>query len=178
MRTRAQGGVTIIELLIGIVVLGVLIGVGVPAFRTWMQNSQIRTAADAVLNGLQLARTEAVRRNKPVEFRLDDGTNWTVSQVSPRTQLQKRDGDEGSSQAALTVLPGGNLVTFGPVGAPLQTNPADGSAPMTQIDVGTSVAGVSGLRTLRIVISTSGSVRMCDPPTNDPPLGATDPRRC
>jgi type IV fimbrial biogenesis protein FimT len=178
MRTPAQRGVTIIELLIGIVVLGMLIGVGVPAFRTWMQNSQIRTAADGVLNGLQLARTEAVRRNKPVEFRLDGGTNWTVSQVSPRTELQKREGDEGSSRALLAVLPGGSLVTFSPIGVPLQTNPADGSAPFTQIDVNTSVPDVSGVRTLRIVISTSGSVRMCDPPTNDPPLAADDPRRC
>jgi type IV fimbrial biogenesis protein FimT len=172
--TRTQSGVTLIELMIGIGLLALLLGLAVPSFMLWMQNSQIRTAADAVINGIQLARAEAIRRNKPVEFVLRSGTNWSVVLVNPRTTLLERQGDEGSKKAQLTVNPAGaDTVTFNPVGAPAASN-QNGSFPIREIDI-TSSASVTGLRPLRIVISVSGSVRLCDP---DPNLPAGDPRRC
>jgi type IV fimbrial biogenesis protein FimT len=69
MRT-SQRGFTIVEVMISLVVLGVLIGLGAPGFVEWLQNQQIRAAAEATLNGLQVARGEAVRRNTPVRFQL------------------------------------------------------------------------------------------------------------
>ena len=171
---KRQAGVTIIELMIGIALLGLLISMGVPTFRSWIQNSQIRTAADAVINGAQLARAEAIRRNKPVEFVLRTGADWSVVLVSPRTTLQERLGSAGSHNAVLNATPAGaDRVTFNPIGAPAGNN-QDGSFPIQQIDI-TGTDSVSGLRPLRIVISVSGSVRMCDP---DSKLPAGDPRRC
>ncbi len=90
---KRQAGVTMIELMIGIALLGVLIGMGVPTFRSWLQNSQIRTAADRVINGVQLARSEAIRRNKPVEFDLRTGANWSVVLVSPAYDLARGKGE-------------------------------------------------------------------------------------
>jgi type IV fimbrial biogenesis protein FimT len=172
--TRRQTGVTIIELLIAIVLLSLLVGIGVPTFRSWIQNSQIRTGADAVIGGIQLARAEAIRRNKPVEFILREGTNWEVVLVSPRTTLQERTGSDGSRNAVFEVEPGGaDRITFNPIGAPAATN-QDGSAPIREIAISSS-QDVTGLRELNIVISVSGSIRMCDP---DPNLLADDPRRC
>lgn len=171
---RRQTGVTIIELMIAVVLLSLLVGIGVPTFRSWIQNSQVRTGADAVLNGIQLARAEAIRRNKPVEFILRDGTDWSVVLVSPRTTLQERTGSEGSKNAEFEVEPAGaDRITFNPMGAPASKN-QDGSMPIQSIDI-TSSQDVSGLRPLRIVVSVSGSVRMCDPDEN---LLADDPRRC
>ncbi len=69
MRTFERG-FTIVEIMISLVVLGVLIGLGAPGFAEWLQNQQIRAAAEATLNGLQVARGEAVRRNTPVRFQL------------------------------------------------------------------------------------------------------------
>ena len=66
----SQRGFTIIEVMISLVVLGVLIGLGAPGFVEWLQNQQIRAAAEATLNGLQVARGEAVRSNTPVRFQL------------------------------------------------------------------------------------------------------------
>ena len=173
MRPRAQRGVTLIELMLGLVVLGVLLAVGVPSFQAWLQNAQIRTATDALMNGIQSARTEAVRRNKVVYFALEAGTDWTVLQFNPKLVLQERRGDEGS-QTALIDSGGRAMVSFSPIGAPMATNPEDGSLPITTIDV-TSTVTVAAVRPLRIVISPSGAVRMCDP---DPNLPADDPRRC
>jgi type IV fimbrial biogenesis protein FimT len=65
-----QLGLNLIEVMISLVVLSVLIGLGAPGFAEWLQNQQIRAAAEATLNGLQVARGEAVRRNTPVRFQL------------------------------------------------------------------------------------------------------------
>lgn len=171
---RRQSGVTIIELLIAVVLLSLLAGIGVPAFRSWIQNSQVRTGADALIAGIQLARAEAIRRNKPVEFILRQGADWSVVLVNPRTTLQERAGSSGSANAVFTAEPGGaDRITFNPMGAPASRN-QDGSMPIQTVDI-TSSQTVSGLRPLRIVVSVSGSVRMCDP---DPNLMADDPRRC
>jgi type IV fimbrial biogenesis protein FimT len=171
---RRQSGVTIIELLIAVTLLSLLVGIGVPTFRSWIQNSQVRTGADALLNGVQLARAEAIRRNKPVEFILRDGADWSVVLVNPRTTLQERQGREGSKNAVFNVTPAGaDRITFNPIGAPSSSN-QDGSFPIQEIDI-TGSQTVSGLRPLRIVISVSGSVRLCDPDSN---LPAGDSRRC
>jgi len=52
----SQRGLNIVEIMISLVVLGVLIGLGAPGFAEWLQNQQIRAAAEATLNGLQVAR--------------------------------------------------------------------------------------------------------------------------
>ena len=88
-----QRGVTLIELAIGLSITAIVIAAGVPSFMEWMQNAQVRTAAESLQSGLQLARGEAVRRNLPVIFQLTDslanscavstsGTGWVVS-LSP-----------------------------------------------------------------------------------------------
>lgn len=170
-----QRGFTIIEIMIAIGVFALLLGIALPSFRGWMQNSQIRNAADAVIDGIQLARAEAIRRNKPVEFDMRTGTNWDIVLVNPRTTLQSRQGDEGSAKAIISTTPGGaDRVTFNPIGAPAGTN-QNGSFPITAVDITGADASLEGYRPLRIVISVSGGVRMCDP---DPNLQANDPRRC
>ena len=57
-----------IELCIGLAVLAMLIAFAVPGMRGWLLNSQLRSTAESIQNGLQLARSEAVRRNVFVTF--------------------------------------------------------------------------------------------------------------
>jgi type IV fimbrial biogenesis protein FimT len=174
MLTRPTShGFTLIELLIGLAVLGILMALAAPSFTVWMQNTQIRSAADALLNGLQLARTEAIRRNKTVQFVMGTQSEWTVSVVNPLEQLQYRPMEEGSGSAVVQTSPGGALVaTFDPMGG--RTTNDNASSAMDSIDI-TSSQTMAGLRPLRIVITPSGSLRMCDPDTN---LKVGDPRRC
>src|SRR5262245_57607691 len=46
----SQRGVSLIELVIGLVVVGLLLALGIPSFKALMINSQIRDSADAILN--------------------------------------------------------------------------------------------------------------------------------
>jgi type IV fimbrial biogenesis protein FimT len=173
MRPPRQTGFTMIELMIGIGVLALLMMLAVPSFGLMLQNARIRNAADSIMNGMQLARAEAVRRNRSVEFAFTGGGNWSVTQLSPLEELQARAGSEGMKYALIN-SGASSRVTFGPVGAPLSTNPADGSVRMTRIDI-TSNKSMDGLRPLAILISPAGSVHMCDPDKN---LPDGDPRRC
>ena len=99
MRARARG-TSLIELMIGLAILGLLLGMGIPAFQTMMQNYQIRTTAEAMISGLQTARNEAVRRNTTVRFQLvnsldsdcnpvETGTNWVVSRNDPTAKCDQ-----------------------------------------------------------------------------------------
>ena len=179
MRRAAQSGVSLIELMIAVVVIGIVLALGLPAYGNWIQNVQIRTAAESILNGLQTARNEAIRRNVGVQFQLDNGTTtqWRVNLFSDPdntvSPLARRASEEGTPNASVTVLPAGaDTVTFSALGRVI-TN-ADASASLTQIDVdNTTIPVVADRRNLRIMIPPGGAIRLCDPK-----VAAGDPRTC
>ena len=75
-------GFSLVELIIGVAILGVLLAIAMPAFSNWLRNAKVRTAAESVQNGLQLARAEAVRRNTTVRFQLVDTTNESCAPIA------------------------------------------------------------------------------------------------
>lgn len=172
-RRRAQQGITLIEIAIALLLLALLSTLAVPAFQGWVQNSQIRNAADGIVNGLQLARAEALRRNTPVELQLGTDSGWTILAAASGEQIQSRSSTEGSSGAGVTILPAAaDRVTFNGMGWITGNN--DGSASITQIDVKSkTMDGEEGIRALRVLVSSGGSMRMCDPA-----VVAGDPRAC
>jgi type IV fimbrial biogenesis protein FimT len=194
LNTRIPRGFTLIELLVGISVLALLLALGAPSFATYMQNRQIRAMSDSVLNGMQLARAEAVRRNSPVRFQLmttldsscalsTSGRNWVVSMdsaagncgstnmadapspVAPR-MIQSRPGTEGTANAV--VAADVSSLTFNGFGR--VTTALPGGQTVFNVGVSNPTGGAcktsSGpMRCLRIVITPAGQVRMCDPST-------------
>jgi len=87
---KKSRGVTLVEMIIAMAIMGVLLSLALPSFSEWMRNAKIRTVTDSIQNGLQLARAEAVRRNTMVRFQLVDaadntcalsttGPHWVVS---------------------------------------------------------------------------------------------------
>ena len=172
-----QQGMTLIEVLISMAVLVLLIALGAPSFFEWTQNQQIRTAAEAAINGLQVARSEAIRRNLPVKvvFSTTD-SGWAVTESSSGTAIQSRSGSEGTANAVFTITPSGaTTVTFNALGG-VTTN-ADASSAITQLDVSSSSAALAtaAARPLRILVAGGGSIRMCDPAST---IATTDPRHC
>jgi type IV fimbrial biogenesis protein FimT len=189
---RARG-FSLVELLVVVAVLALVVMLGLPNISAWLQNTQIRNAAEAAISGLQLARAEALRRNRLVRFSLVDtldagcnlavaGPNWIVSQADPTANcgvdasdtldpfiVQKRSGQEGSPNVVLAAS--ASSVVFNGLGS------IAGGA--LQIDFsnpggGACQTAAGPMRCLRVVVSSSGSVRMCDPAVGD----ATDPRAC
>jgi len=60
------GGVTMIELMIAVVVLAILMAIAVPSFRNASLGSRLSAAANDLLASVQLARSEAIKRNTAV----------------------------------------------------------------------------------------------------------------
>ena len=69
-RGRRQRGVTLIELVVTLALLGIFMAMAAPSFSNWLQNSRIRNTATALSAGIQLAKAEAVARNTGVRFQL------------------------------------------------------------------------------------------------------------
>lgn len=171
-----QRGVSLIEVMIGLVIVAILITLAAQGMGVWIKNAQIRTAAEAMQNGLQTARNEAVRRNAPVEFILGAGSTWTVRLAIANTVLHSRPSDEGSSDAVITPTPvGATTVSFDGMGQRMAAN-ADASAVLTTVDIDlpTSVLPADQTRNLRVVIGLGGQIRMCDPNVSD----TADTRHC
>ncbi len=171
-----QKGVSLIELVIGIAIVGVLLAMGLPSYSAWIQNTRIRTATESILNGMQLARAEAVRRNANVQLAFGAASSWTISNPATTEQIQARSAGEGSSNVTVAMTPANaTTITFSSLGRVVAN--LDGSATITQADmtVPTSVLAASAARELRIVIGAGGNVRMCDP---DSGVSASDPRKC
>jgi len=165
-------GFSIIELLIGMTIMAVVIAIGMPSYSAWIQNTRIRTAAESIQNGLQVARAEAVKRNVSVQFVLSDGAAWlvgceTVNSACPAI-IQSRTAGEGSSGDITLATDAASTVVFNNLGA-VNASPT----PFTRVDVDSSVAAAD--RPLRITIGVGGNIRMCDPSTT---LSSTDPRKC
>ena len=199
-----QHGVTLIEIAITVAIAGILMALAMPNMTAWLNNSKIRTAGDTLLSGLNLARTEALRRNATVRFQLTDsltsscalsgtGTNWIVSLSDPTGKcdiapdpnpagtapqtIQKRSGDEGTKNLEITAT-GGTTIFFNGLGRLTTVGVATN---ITTIDIANAAGGIcqhvvatGAMRCLRITISAGGNLRLCDPAVTV----ATDPRYC
>jgi type IV fimbrial biogenesis protein FimT len=168
-------GFTLIEIMIVISLLAFLLFLAVPNFSRWIQNTQIRTAAEAITSGLQTARAEAVRRNTSVQFVVDapPSSSWTVSLLPPAsTTIQKRPAAEGSPNVAVTITPGTTTTaTFNGLGR-IITN-TDGSVPITAIKVDSTSLPAGTGRKLCVTLNSSGVIQMCDTQ-----VAAGDTRAC
>lgn len=162
-----QQGVTLIEIAVGLAIIAIVFATGVPGFRTWVQNLQIRTATESIQNGLQLARSEAVHRNTPVQFVFGTGSGWTVGCVTASAtcpvSIQSRSSAEGTPNASVAITPAGtSTITFNGLGRV--------TAPASQVTIdvtnptgGICVTAAGPMRCLRVVASLGGQIRMCDP---------------
>jgi type IV fimbrial biogenesis protein FimT len=202
MKTFSRG-VTLIELAVVLAVVAILFAQAAPSFSAWVHNAQIRTATESIQNGMQLARAEAIRRNRSVMFWLTSSAtppqaDWLVGCMNPLNSggagpVAEAAGDcPGSSTGAApfnwiqrqaaadqqTALP---QLQITPAGANNVTFNSlgmvipnlDGSASITRIDVTDPSMSSALARPLRVTVS-GGQVRMCDPHLNP----TTDPRGC
>jgi type IV fimbrial biogenesis protein FimT len=198
-----QCGITMIEVMVSVAIIAIVMALGIPNLSSWMQNTQVKSTAESVLTGLQLARAEAVRQNTKTRFQLTDTTgmaSWAISTpVLDRTDcpvstdpypclVQSGAASESGQNARLGVstasLSSTDYSTAIAAGAGMGLSPtvifdafgrADSSVTnITRIDVTNS--NYANARRLVISITDSGMVKLCDPLLSN--LTPPNPRGC
>lgn len=194
IQPQSQRGITLIEIVVGMAIVAVLVATALPDFKNWIQSSQIRTTAESIQNGLQIARAEAVSRNTLVGFSLTDsttaacalsatGVSWVVSlddptgkcdvidpQAAPRI-VQVKSGGEGAKN--VVVAAGQSAIIFNGLGRIAPPPAAAITIALTNPTGGSCAKDGGEMRCMNISVSAGGQVRMCDPA-----LASTDPRGC
>lgn len=167
-------GFTLIELIIGIVIIGILSSIAIPAFQGMVAGTRVRSTAESFNLGLQLARSEAIKRNARTSFRFSTTGRWevcasvstTVNYTCPTASIVEiKRSTEASQNVVVAAAPANSTMsTFTGMGrqytdAASALNNPDGTAEVTTINF--SSAGTN--KTYRVVIASSGSARLCDP---------------
>jgi len=194
-----ESGFTLIEMVVTLAVFSILLTLAVPSLSRFVANSKVRSAADALQNGIRRAQVESLRRSRRVVFWLttsqnpqtdltaaQNGTNWAIttipSFVDSTETLQVIETGVLSSTVEGLIVKGPAAICFNSMGrlmtgadtqiASGACDPLPTGSPAVksyQISVNKSV------RPLRVDVSLAGQVHMCDPAKT---LSATSPDGC
>ena len=185
-------GFTLIELMLALAILAMLLLLGMPSFTTFLRNSEIRSTAESIINGLRAASAEAARQNTRVRFTLAGAgdASWAINRVDRDTNalvqppIQQYASREAGANSRVTTTPADRVtVTFTGLGR-VENQGVLPSDHVQMIDIDSIVSGQA--RPLRIIIDDPNppdatrprGLRLCDP---DPALAALsppDPRAC
>ncbi len=158
---KTQSGMTLVELMIGVLILSIVLAKGLPTLLDYINNDRIRSAAEEFRAGLGSARTEAIRRNTTVNF-VPAATGWSVvlpgANGDPDQVLMARTAK--SNEAGLSAAPSLASVAFN--GSGRLAAPGAFSVDIAPV-AGVCQAAGGEARCLRVTVSPGGMVRMCDP---------------
>lgn len=175
---RDLRGFTLIEVMIAITLLAFLLLLALPSFSTMLSNLRVRSVSDSLLSGIQVARTEALKRNINISFELDPATGigggWKVYPTSNSADvLHSKSGPEGGT-IFVAMDTGATLIEFNNLGRrvlPLVPNTTGNlDVDVSYPNAGTCEDSGGSIRCLRITVSLGGETRLCDPnrSTGDP----------
>jgi len=173
-------GFTLIELMVALAIFGLLLMLAGPQYAKLMGDSQIRNAAEAMLNGVQQAQARAIHGNTLARLQVNMATGWqvieTIEGVDNVVQVYSK--ADGAPRAVVAPTPGdATQITFDGFGRIVPN--ADASSTLTCLKV-TNPDVPSGARNLNVAISSTGmgiGTKMCDPDPNNT-LQPNDPMLC
>jgi type IV fimbrial biogenesis protein FimT len=161
---RHRHGYTLIELMIAITLLSILVGLAVPTFREFTRNNSMVAAQNDLVTALNMARSEALRRNRAVSVcasadgtSCGDETNWNTGWIA-FTDGSTPGVIDGTDVSLQTWQTANTNVSFNSGGSSFaQYLPTGMSAGAVTIDI--SWTGCAGLHTRRVAVTLTGSVR-------------------
>ncbi len=111
MTLRSARGFTLIEVMVTLTVLAILATVALPSLQGLIANERVRSTTTDLMASLMFARSEAIKRNQPINVVPNGGSweaGWTV-QTGGGTTLRAQD----ALSAVTATGPGGNVTYQG-----------------------------------------------------------------
>jgi type IV fimbrial biogenesis protein FimT len=201
-RHATAPGFTLVELVIGIALFTTLLVIAVPSMMELIQNSRVRGSADGIAAGLQLARSEAIRRNAEVHFALvandpaeivngspawcsgPDGNHWAVWVESraedgtvTRELIDSRAAQEGGGSGVRVSCAqvAGGTGRAGEIVFDSLGVAKQAATVRFEVTAAVGACRPDGfVRCLDVAVTAGGAVRVCDPTVR----GDVDNRRC
>lgn len=196
---KRSAGFTLVEMIIAVAILGIMAAIAMPSFSTFIRNAQIRSAVENMQAGLNLARSEALRRNTRVSLwmvngisatcaRSASGTSWVVSLADPAGKcnivssetvapqlVQSRSGSDGTGTVGVSAVTGGgaasSCITFNGFGQ-VEAACTGGGTPVARV-VFAPAAATAGVGNLEVRVTPGGAIRSCNPAKS-----GEDPTKC
>ena len=85
---KKYSGFTLMELMITLLIVGILVAIGVPSVKHFMQGSQLIASTNELLSAFHVARSEAIKQSAPVTVcastdgeSCSDDTDWTTGWI-------------------------------------------------------------------------------------------------
>jgi prepilin-type N-terminal cleavage/methylation domain-containing protein len=159
-RPADMRGLTLMELMVTVAILAILVALAMPSFNAYLAKGRLSGAAEALAQDLQLARSEALRRNDAVTISFTSGTAWCYGTILSDTacnctqtgncSLRRVDNSDYAGVTMSAVSFGSPAATFTAF-MPRQGLANDGTVEFTHASAGT----------LRVSLGTAGQVRIC-----------------
>lgn len=172
-RHCAQAGFNIIELMVGVVILGILASMAAPSFSESIKRYRINAIRDDLVASVQLARAEAIRRRRPVVLireeqascsagvTLSDTHEWSCGwrMVEDTNSNGTISATERASILQTTTIPTGYSLMHPGLGERMTANIWGQVTGAGQRFVIAPPEGVSGKSTTTVCINTGGRIR-------------------
>jgi type IV fimbrial biogenesis protein FimT len=81
MSIKRQGGFTVTELLVTLVVIGILAAIAMPSLSETSEKRRLKAASEAILSDLRWVRSESIKQNTPFTVTFTNGSYGTWSYV-------------------------------------------------------------------------------------------------
>ncbi|MBS1187163.1 MAG: prepilin-type N-terminal cleavage/methylation protein [Burkholderiaceae bacterium] len=170
---QAARGFTAIELMITVVIAAILLSIGIPSFRSLIDNQRMTTAVNDLYAAILLARAEAVQRGGRVDLAPLDGADWTkgyaVFVETKATKTQVPDFSQDTIVYSTGPVADGITISTAFTDETTQYIAYNGTgrtrtnANPQQAQMGTLSFTQNGAAKKRIKLNLMGRARTCDP---------------